>query len=165
MSVTLSVSRCAILLSMVSGVRAYRLLTHVLAEIEPHLPTGVHIKITPHRRWTTLQRSDDGSINVGPLVMSTDEHGLPKSSRGIGVRGLGAWIPFLPGDLRRRLAAQDAAATLLDLAYEDPDRHSGDVPDMSVHATTTANGVTISYIPPDRPTERIELDSIPFGLL
>jgi hypothetical protein len=33
-------------------------------------------KITPHRRWTTLQRADDGSTDVGPLVITTDDRGL-----------------------------------------------------------------------------------------
>jgi hypothetical protein len=149
----------------VSGPRAYRLLTHVLAAIGPHLPPGVHIKLTPHRRWTTLQRADDGSIDVGPLVMTTGYRGLPASSSGIVVRALGAWIPFLPRGLRRRLAAQNAAETLLDLAYQGHDTRSGQVPDMGVRAVTRANGVTVSYTPPDHPDERIDLDPIPFELL
>jgi hypothetical protein len=150
---------------MISGARAYRLLTYVLAEIEPHLPTGVHIKVTPDDRWTTLQRADDGSIDLGPLVMGSDDRGLPKASSGIGVRALGPLIPFLPRKLQTRLAARHAVETLLDLAYQDLDSHSDRVPDMSVHAATTATGVAVSYIPPDRPNERVELESIPFDLL
>jgi hypothetical protein len=143
----------------VSGTRAYRLLEHVLAELEPHLPEGVHIEITPHRRWTTVQRSAD----AGPVT--ADGADLSPSSYSIGVRALGTGLPVFPLDIRRRLAAQDAVETLLDVAYANLGSRTHDAPDMLVRAATHADGVLVSYTAPERPTDRVELGPIPFALL
>lgn len=147
------------------GEPAYRLLTHILREAEPHLPAGVHIKITPHRRWTTLQRADDRSINGGPLITTTDERGRPRGSRACGVRGLGAWIPFLPRGLSRRITAQDAAEVVLELAYYDFDTRTDHRSDLRIRAETHPDGVIVSYSPPDHAQERVALGPIPNALL
>ena len=136
--------------------------------VEPHLPPGVHVSMKPHRRWLTLQRADDDMTTLGPLSMTTDEHRLPTHGYVEAVRALGAWIPFLRRDLRRRLAAQHAVETILGIAYLDlssRDPRPLNESTWNVRASTEAGGVVVRYQRPDQPAESIELDPLPFDLL
>jgi len=158
---------------MTSATDTARLLTEVLARLQPHLPDGVRLKITPHRKVTTLQRADEGSIRVGAVNIKTryDDQGRPSSGAagGCAVRSLRPWVPFVPLGLRRRLTAQCAVETVLDTAYMklDRDRESPKAwkaPDLDVKAANGPNGIVVSYRPPGGQS-RIELTPIPFALL
>src|SRR4051794_34718919 len=87
-----------------------RLLTEVLIRLRPHVPDELDIEVTPHRKWTTLRRVD----------RFDDDLGRPQrgSTSGISVRSHRPWVPFLPRSLRRRLTAQSAVETVLDIAYQ-----------------------------------------------
>lgn len=117
----------------------------VFEELRRHLPSGAGIKVIARRKWTTVQRADSGSEDVGGTVVQVsgrDEQGRPSSvhSSSVSLRGgLGPPVPFLPRLLRRRLAAQNALETLLGLFY-DPDRGDGFHRSINYAVNATASG-------------------------
>jgi hypothetical protein len=149
----------------VKGVRAQELIAAVLIRVDPHLPPGVHVGMTRHKKWLTLQRCAEGDIRVGPFSATPDAQGRPIHMGNSAVRALGAWIPFLPRQLSSRLAAQDAVETVLDVAYTVPGSNLGGIV-CDVQARSDGDVVRISYRRPgDEADERIHLDPIPLSLL
>jgi hypothetical protein len=138
----------------------------VLDLLQPHLPPGVHVKLTPHTRWTTIQRADDGSTDIDGIHVNVDEDARTFSASGSAVRGLGAWIPFLPPALRRRLAAQDAITTIVSVAFAGLDAKLPFIIDgLTVEVSSTPEGVVGMYRLPDGSNSPVTLPPIPYGLL
>lgn len=142
-----------------------RAIDAVFEALRPHLPRGAGIKVSPRRKWTIVQRADSGSEDVGGLVvqMTWDERGRPSSahSSGLSLRGLGPPVPFLPRALRRRLTAQEALETLLEMFY-DPDQGNGFHRSINyaVKATAVDGSVTLSYTLPGT-SEAVTLRPLP----
>ena len=158
-----------------SSLETARLLEDVLARLQAELPDHVGIEIKPHRKWTTLQRADNGAAKVGPIKVSKyiDESGDPPSlvGAGVAVRSLRPWVPFMSRSLRRRLTAQSAVEIVLDLAYVPLDRPTSEEPHskqqslkFDVKAVDEPDGVVVSYRPPGAPS-RVTLSPIPRQLL
>jgi hypothetical protein len=170
---------------MMSAAATAQLLNDVLVRLRPHLPEGVDVEITPHGKWTSLQRVDVGSIKLGPLSMKVSSDGSGRPVAGTiaarAVRSLRPWVPFLPRGRRQRLTAQCAVEVLLDVAY-DPSggarsEHGDSASDgwrfsfkdqadirFAVKAVTRSTGVAVSFRPPTSQA-RVELTPIPFDLL
>jgi hypothetical protein len=132
-----------------------RALRAVFDELEPHLPAGSGIKVSPRNKWTIVQRADAGSVDLLGLpfqVTERNEYGRPRSMHGSGISlrgGLGPWVPFLSRQLRRRLAAQEALETLLRLFYipAPVDGFHRSV-NYSVTAISNGSGLILSYTLP-----------------
>ena len=141
-----------------------RLLTEVLVRLRPHLPGELNIEVTPHHKWTTLRRVDHAEEDLGSAQRG--------SMSGISVRSLRPWVPFLPRSLRRRLTAQSAVETVLEIGYQGhaieevsdrPGRFATSF-DFEVRAVDRREGVVVSFRPPAS-SARVELLAIPSELL
>jgi hypothetical protein len=136
--------------SFVSAEVTARVLNYLLADLAPHLPPDVGIKVTPYAKWTTVQRADAGSQDIHGIQtkITRDGDGRPVSGtgRGASVRKLAPSLPFIPRGVRRQIAAKTALGILLDLAY--PKSHTDGFSrstDYSVLTQDTRSGVTVSY--------------------
>jgi hypothetical protein len=141
-----------------------RVLNYVLADLKPHLPGGVGIKVTSYPKWTTVQRADEGSQDFHGVQIKTgrDEQGRPiGESSGVTVRNLAPSLPLIPRSARRQIAAKHALDILLGLAY--PQAHKDGFRKSTDYGIVTADhprGVMVSYQLPG--TElRIELNPLP----
>jgi hypothetical protein len=76
----------------VTGVRAQELISEVLTQLEAVLPAGRQVAMTRHAKWLTLEHREPFTPEGGGGYYSTS------------IRGLGAWIPFLPARVSSRLS-------------------------------------------------------------
>lgn len=88
--------------------------------------------------------------------------GLPTGGELTTIPAFGAWIPFLPPGLRRRLAAQDVVETLLSIcAPGEQEAERG----YDVVARNTSNGVMVAFVRPGSSGDRVEIGPISDELL
>ena len=104
--------------------RTARVLNYLFADLKSQLPPGAGIQLTPHRKWTTVQRADDGSQDLHGIqtMVTRNDQGRPVSGSGSGVtvRDLGPSLRLIPAGARRQLAAKQALDILLELFYPQP---------------------------------------------
>ena len=138
----------------VTGVRAQELIFEVLSRLDAVLPAGRHVAMTRHAKWLTLEHREPFTPEGGGGYYSTS------------IRGLGAWIPFLPARVSSRLAAQQAVESVLDVAYAGGQGWKPGSIDFAVLAKVDGDSVNVSYRPPEMVAadERVQL-TIPLGLL
>jgi hypothetical protein len=142
-----------------------RVLKYLFADLSPHLSSGVGVKVTPHRKWTIVQRADVGSEDFHGIQTTVirDDQGRPVSGEGSGVtvRNLAPSLPLIPRSVRRQIAAKHALDILLGLVHPQPhkDGFSRSV-DYGILTEERENGVVLSYQLPGSDT-RVELKPLP----
>jgi hypothetical protein len=144
------------------GNQAVKLLDEVLIRLAPELPTGVHVGLTPHRKWISLQRWTDESTLIGSQYLTPSADGESASMGGLHVPSLSPWVPFLPRRLKAKLTAQQAVEVALQVAFSEA--LGGRELDFDVRMTTDAVGVHASYRPLDAAKPRVQLAPLSWAL-
>jgi hypothetical protein len=146
-----------------------RLLNYLLADLKPHLPTDVGIKVTGHAKWTTVQRADGGPQDFYGLQtkIDRDDLGRPIGGHGSGVaiRDLVSSLLLIPRSAPRQIAVKSGLSALLDLAYPQPKPQEDGFSftrsaDYGIATSDSPNRVLVSYQVPGS-DERIELKRLP----
>jgi hypothetical protein len=148
---------------MIRGRKARALVTAVLPQVQPYLSERVRIEVVAHRRWLTIRHAHDRMGAVGPELLRANDQDFPKGRGATFIPGLGAWIPFLPHRLRRRLVAQDVVETLLSIGT--PSGREQAEREYNVVARNTPNGVLVAFDRPGSSGERVEIGPISDKLL
>jgi hypothetical protein len=130
----------------VSGERAYQLLVWVYERVKGSIPPGVMVTISHSGRRVSLTGAEIAS------------------GRGLGIWGLGTWIPFVPKQKAQEMAAQHAVEAVLDIAYPAGQRWKPGAVDFDVRVAVDGDVARASYLPPGA-ADRVELDPIPVSML
>jgi hypothetical protein len=142
-----------------------RLLNYLIADLAPHLPDGVGFRVTAHKKWTTVQRADEGSQDFFGVQtkIDRDAQGRPIGghSGGAAVRNLVPSLPLIPRSTRRQIAAKSGLDILLGLAYHQPRKDGlSKGTDFGILTADRQSGVVVSYQLPGS-DKRVELKPMP----
>jgi hypothetical protein len=146
---------------VIRGRKARALVEAVLPQVEPYFDHRVRIQVVGHRGWLIISHSRSRTEHLAPRGLGAP--GDLAAGRGATITaGLGAWIPFLPHQVRRRLVAQDVVETLLAIGAT-AGRAPG--PEYNVVARTAAGGVMVAFDRPGSSGDRVEIGPISNELL
>jgi hypothetical protein len=86
----------------------------------------------------------DGEERRGAWAFNSGDSGAPSMGwGGLFLGSLGTWVPFVPRSVSMRLAAQDAVASALGVAYAPPGQAAGD---FSVRADVDNDHVRVKLV-------------------
>jgi hypothetical protein len=145
-----------------------RVLNYLFADLKPHLPSEAGIKVTALKKWTAVQRADEGSIDLHGLQhnITRDAEGRPTggSSSALIVRNLAPSFPLIPRSVRRQIATKHALDILLGLVYPEPSKNGfSKSTDYGIVTSDHPSGVVVSYkLSGSEP--RVELKPLPHEL-